>query len=331
MARKRRPGTEWLPERCYQGRSAYEYRAKIDGELKIIRLCSLAARQHVVWARYEEEKRKLEMSAGSVESLFNEFFESPECSKLSLGTIKQYQKNAKQLNKVFGRLQAKAIKPEHVRKYMDIRGQKHEVSANREKAFMSRVYSWAYERGKVPMNPCKGVRKFTEVARSRYITDEEYAAVYNQAPPILQAIMEISYCCAARKNDVLGLTNDKLLKEGILIKQGKTQKEQIKSWSPRLRAAIKLAQTSTPTSNFKYVICNRKGNKITDNVLDKIWDKARTEAGRKNPEMKTDFTFHDIKAKAISDYDGDKKKFSGHKSASMVDTYNRKIEIVDTH
>jgi len=331
MGRKRKEGDEWLPEHVYRGRSAFEYRPVIEGRRTTITLCSLKAKQHAVWNRYEEEKRKLEMTAGSLESLFEDFFKSPECSKLAGSTIKQYQKNAKQLNKVFGHLQAKAIKPEHVRKYMDLRGKSHEVTANREKAFMSRVYSWAYERGKVPSNPCKGVRKFTEEHRTRYITDEEYNAVYATAPPIVKAVMEISYCCAARKSDVLELTNEKLLKEGIEIKQGKTNKEQIKAWSPRLRAAIKLAQTSTPASSFKFVICNRRGHKVTEGSFDKQWQKARKEAAKKHEGMKIDFTFHDIKAKGISDYEGDKKKFSGHKSDRMVEVYDRKTEIVDTH
>lgn len=322
-----------MPEKVYRGRSAFEYRPKVDGQLLNIRLCSLDAKQHVVWNRYEQEKRKLELTSGTVESLFEEFFESPQCRKLALSTIQQYRKNAKALCKVFGHLQAKAVKPEHVRKYMDLRGRDHEVTANRERAFMSRVYNWGYERGKVPINPCDKVRTFSESARERYITDEEYKAVYDCASPLVKAVMEISYCCAARKSDVLGLTNKKLLDEGIKIKQGKTGKEQIKSWSPRLKAAIKLAKGSKATS-FKFVICNTKGHKVTTDAFDNYWNKAKSAAAEKHPSLEFDFTFHDIKAKSISDVDGtkaEKQKFSGHKTSAMVDTYDRKTEVVDTH
>ncbi|MGL6000866.1 MAG: hypothetical protein ACRCZ4_01915 [Plesiomonas sp.] len=44
-----------------------------------------------------------------------------------------------------------------------------------------------------------------------------------------------------------------------------------------------------------------------------------------------DFTFHDIKAKAISDVAGssrDKKRISGHKTEAKVAAYDRSIEIV---
>ncbi|EBV0764978.1 integrase, partial [Salmonella enterica subsp. enterica serovar Kirkee] len=43
-----------------------------------------------------------------------------------------------------------------------------------------------------------------------------------------------------------------------------------------------------------------------------------------------DYTFHDIKAKAISDFEGssrDKQIFSGHKTESQVLIYDRKVQI----
>jgi hypothetical protein len=44
-------------------------------------------------------------------------------------------------------------------------------------------------------------------------------------------------------------------------------------------------------------------------------------------------TFHDIKAKAVSDYEGstrDKQLFSGHKTENQVNTYDRKVKISPT-
>ncbi|WP_371419511.1 site-specific integrase [Hafnia paralvei] len=49
------------------------------------------------------------------------------------------------------------------------------------------------------------------------------------------------------------------------------------------------------------------------------------------PELSFDFTFHDLKAKGISDLEGsilDKQKISGHKTASQTALYDRKVEIV---
>ena len=41
------------------------------------------------------------------------------------------------------------------------------------------------------------------------------------------------------------------------------------------------------------------------------------------------FTFHDLKAKGISDFEGDKQLAGGHKSPSMTAIYDRKKHTVD--
>ncbi|HBB1303778.1 TPA: integrase, partial [Escherichia coli] len=135
------------------------------------------------------------------------------------------------------------IKPEHIRRYMDQRGLSSRTQANREKSFMSRVFRWGYERGYVQRNPCQGVKQFKEKARERYITDEEYQAVYEVSPDVVRVAMEIAYLCVARQSDVLSLQKDQLFDSGIYIRQGKTGVKQIKAWSPRLQKAIALARS----------------------------------------------------------------------------------------
>jgi len=55
---------------------------------------------------------------------------------------------------------------------------------------------------------------------------------------------------------------NKLLDEGIYIKQGKTNKAQIKRWTPRLRAAVELALKQQVTHNLLYVFADPKGIKF---------------------------------------------------------------------
>jgi len=42
------------------------------------------------------------------------------------------------------------------------------------------------------------------------------------------------------------------------------------------------------------------------------------------------FTFQDLKAKGVSEFEGDKKKASGHKSESMVAVYDRKLTEIES-
>ena len=120
--------------------------------------------------------------------------------------------------------------------------------------------------------------------------------------------MEIAYLCAARQSDVLSLKWDQIQERGVFIKQGKTGKEQLKLFSPRLLAAIEQARAQ-PISSVKWVICNENGNRYTRDGFNTNWIRVRN-ATIKAGALSESFTFHDLKAKGISDYaQGDKQEF----------------------
>jgi len=173
------------------------------------------------------------------------------------------------------------------------------------------------------------VRKFTLKAREVYISDEEYQAIYDEAVVAMKAAMEIAYLCAARSSDVRTLTLDQLSEAGIYIQQGKTGTKQIKAWTERLHAAVELAKT---LGGQKYLICSSKKEMYSKSGFADLWEDARSRAGEKLGR-KLVCTFHDLKAKGISDYEGssrEKQIFSGHKTESQVTVYDRKVRISPT-
>jgi len=319
MGRKRTKDS-WLPARVYKGKSAYEFRPIGGG---CIRLCPLDSSKAKVHKRFSEELEKLEKTSGTFEELALLYQDSEKFKKLSPRSQTDYLNYHKRVNKVFGKVDVNKIQPVHIRKYMDKRGKKSEIQANREKAYISAVYKWGFQRGKADGNPCKGVESFQEESRTRYITDKEYLAVYKAATAPLKIGMELAYLCAARKGDILNMTRSQLKKEGLYIKQSKTGKEQIKRLSPRLRAALKL---SAGKIKSMYLVHKADGGKYSVSGFDTLWKNAVETAGLKG----AGFTFHDIKAKSISDYEGDKQKFSGHKTPKQAQDYDRKIQIVDS-
>ncbi|EAB1772043.1 integrase [Salmonella enterica] len=330
MAGKRKnPADNILPPRVYRGKSKFEFHPATGGS---INLCSLDSPVSLVWAKYEAALKDFEEKV-NLTRLINEFFESADFNKLGNETQKDYKKYSKKLIPVFGKMLPDTIKPFHIRKYMDARGVSAPVQANREKAFLSRVFSWAYERGKVEANPCKGVRQFKEDGRDRYITDEEYNALYSVAPPVVKIAMELAYLCLARQGDVLGLKKAQLMPEGIFIRQGKTVVKQIKAWSDRLSAVIEMAKNlpAKPGVTSIYVIHQVNGHRYTRDGFNSRWQQAREEAQKKYPHLLLDFTFHDLKAKGVSDLKGslqEKQKISGHKTISQTARYDRKVKIV---
>jgi len=323
--RRNNPAHEKLPPRVYP--NGYSYVWKPTSK-ESVTLCRIAEGMATLWKRYEEELNQRER-AMTFRRLWEKFLAGAYYSELSARTQKDYLQHQKKLLAVFGKVLADSIKPEHIRLYMDKRGLQSKTQANHEKSSMSRVYSWGYERGFVKANPCLGVSKFKAPPRERYVTDDEYQAVLTVAPMSVFIAMEISYLCAARISDVLGLKWEQIRNEGIFIQQGKTGKKQIKAWNPRLQAAIEMAK-SLPSS--AYVISNQYGNRYAYKGFNEIWVEARNRANAISG-IDTDFTFHDLKAKGISDYEGssrDKQLFSGHKTEGQVLVYDRKVKITPT-
>ncbi|EDN7242828.1 tyrosine-type recombinase/integrase [Salmonella enterica] len=326
---RRKKEDSWMPPRVYRSRSAFEFKPKGGGT---IRLCDSSATQAQVWTAYEallNDRKDDNSLAGLVEA----FFRSSDFSDLAVDTRNDYRKYSVKVLSVFGKMLPDAIKPEHIRKYLDKRGLRSKTQANREKAFLSRVYRWAFERGMVKGNPTKGVRQFKEVARERYITDEEYAALYSVSPVIVQVAMELAYLCCARQKDVLEMKKSQFVSDGIIIKQSKTHVTQIKGWSTRLDTAIQLAKTLSlnPGMSSVYVLHQQSGSGYTRDGFNSRWRKAKELATATFPNIDFNFTFHDLKAKGVSDLEGnvyEKQVITGHKNVTQTARYDRKVKVV---
>lgn len=324
MGRKRAPGNEWMPKGVFFRPSGYYWKPGGTTE----KLAPADSTKAEVWVAYEKviEGRK---NILTFSQLWKKFLNSTDYADLAPRTQKDYLAHEKYLLAVFGEAEAKSIKPEHVRRYMDARGKKSRVQANHEHSSMSRVYRWGYQRGFVPGNPCVGVDKYPKPQRDRYITDEEYLAIYDCATDPVKAAMEIAYLCAARVSDVLKMDWNQIMDKGIFIQQGKTGVKQIKAWTDRLHSAVNLCRKSGEDGS---VIKTMYGERYSYKGFNEAWRKARNAAAEKIGRP-LDCTFHDLKAKGISDYEGsgrDKQKFSGHKTESQVLVYDRKVKISPT-
>lgn len=332
MGRPRKdPKDIQLPPRVTKNKYSYVWKPK--GTKKSISLGKIReTSMSKLWANYEKAKAERH-DVMTFAKLWGMFLDSPTFTELATRTQSDYRQHQKKLLAVFGKMKADDIKIEQVRIYMDKRGVSSKNQANQEVSSMSRVYGWGFERGYVKGNPCKGIRKFTLIDRDVYIPDEDYLAIYQHARTEIQVAMEISYLCAAREGDVFDLKVSDLMEPGIFIEQNKTGKKQIKEWSVRLRKAVEKARIHLVSrSAVGYVIPSPTGGRLNRKTFNTWWNDAKKEAektlGRKIPG-----TFHDIKAKAISDFEGssrDKQLFSGHKTESQVSTYDRKIKITPT-
>jgi len=116
----------------------------------------------------------------------------------------------------FGKLEPTAITPAMVQGYLELNANldpPRPVPANRERAGLSSCISWLIRTGKVPglvVNPCmraSGVQRNPESKRERYVTHEEYRAVYAAGNRSVRLAMELVYRTLQRPEvDVLAWT-----------------------------------------------------------------------------------------------------------------------------
>lgn len=334
MARKRtQQNHHALPKYVYIWRGWYTYREHLgQGKLgKYIKLCPETAPLSEVWQRYESitcigAPRK------TLDWLMRQYLDSPQFKEKSAHTQHGYQKNARQLSQtptksgdLFGTIDAERITPGVLRKYLDARTAP--VSANREIAFLSVCFSWAVERDLLKTNPCKDVRRNSEKARTRYVTEQEYRHVFELAGkwPHVQVAMEFAYLCRMRLCEVLDLRQSDMTETGVHVRRRKGSRDNITTWSPRLEAAVKISRALPMPAAIPinpHLIRGATGQKMTESGFQTLWQRLMAEAVEQGVER---FTFHDLKARGISNFEGDKQAASGHRSSKMVAVYDRKL------
>lgn len=325
-----RKSHNWLPDRVYLSHSgAYTFHPKSGGSKVIAPKGS--SRLEVMYA-YE----KLFSQDGSVGHLWKQYSKAERYINLKPATQRDYEGAWRALSPVFSKVEAQVLKPVHIRKYMDLRSSKKR--ANTERILLMNILAWGLEYNYLDSNPVKDVKPFLLKPRDRYITDDEYEAHFKSVSPTLQIFMELAYICGARGQDIRTLKMSDVLLEGLLIKQGKTGKAQIKVWNDRLTAVVNkaLAQRSARLEKLAhesmFLIVTTRGHAYTADGLKTLWAKSRAKIAKDTGSDKINWTFHDLKAKGISDFDGDKQNFSGHKSRNMMERYNRspdKTRVID--
>lgn len=354
MGRHRKTKTDnGLPPYVYLRKGRYvhiPYLGREGGKTKFgkeVRLCAGDAPKSKVWEAYEAIVKN--NPTDTLRWLLQQFLASEKFSILAAATKKKYTSAATTIaatttkdGRPFGDAQFSAITPGTVRKYLDRRAQEGAaVAGNRERATLSAAFSWAFQRDILPKgmaNPCHGVERNPERHRERYVTDDEYQYIYDLAatrtttPWYIRPMMEMAYLCRMRRCEILASTTADILDDGFDTRRAKGSRDAITTWSPRLRAAVDTArnrsrvvtplraQTATP------LFANDYGESIKEEAFTSAWGRlmrAAQAAAKKEKKEFLSFTFHDLKAKGVSDFDGDKKRASGHRSDAMVQVYDR--------
>jgi integrase len=196
--------------------------------------------------------------------------------------------------------------------------------ANRSLALLSKAMSlaevWKRPNSKQPLrplnsNPCVHVEKYKEVARNRYLKDEELAALGNalkRCDPMVAGAIKLLLYTGCRVSELLGLTWDR-----IDTKTGTAQLEDAKA-GPRdvqlsPQALIVLSELGTSEGPIF--------GSLTYSSLDKQWRRLRQGAGLGDARL------HDLRhtTGTLAGMSGANsfivRDLLGHKTLAMTDRY----------
>lgn len=342
MGRRRRRIYEWLPVGAYAKGRAFVYRQYI-GVLEgkpVFKpdqyLCSINAPRSQFWTAYE---RVTGVRKDTLAWLLTAYLESDQFKDKAERTRSAYKGYAATLKaqrvgrELFGDVELIRIDMVTIRTYLDnyrdSKGVRAPISANRQIQFLKSAWNWALERHRhVPPNPCTGVALNKQTARTRYVTQEEFAAFKATTTGYIPVFMELAYLCRARWSEIAKLKASDLLDEGVRLARAKGSEGEITAYTPRLHYATEQAKAHNPTAPIpitggKFLIHTKKGEPISQNAFQTAWGRAMRAWIAAGGER---FTFHDLKAAGYSDM---KMQSAGHRSGKMHKTYNRKLQIVE--
>ncbi len=342
-AKRQKKKAKW-PKYVYESKGHAiwrEYLGKVDGKYsfaKDVVLCKLPATDKDIWTAY---LRVTEQATDTLSWLLTTYHDSTHFQTLSKKSQEEYAGYKKKLESrpvkpsgTFGATPYSAIKRTTIRKYLDTYADKNgklaPVAANRHIQYLKAAYNWAMQRyDAVRSNPCEKVTLNKEKPRTRYVDDEEYTTAINAAmaggSPYVAAFMELAVLCRARRTEIASLTHKDIQQDGISLRRTKGSQGEITTWTKRLAGVVNYAKSlhsdaPTPISGA-YLIHDKNGKPITKRGFDSAFRRLMVKLKAAGIES---FTFHDLKAKGVTDH----KDHAGV-SERMKKVYVRKLSKVE--
>lgn len=234
----------------------------------------------------------------------------------------------------FQEFRANQVKPTDVTEFLK-QYKKTPRTFNLYRAMLQELMRFSEEKGHRPAgtNPCASIKPMKTKARSRYITDSELrrikvSAMYGKddkrtrSGPMICALIDMAYLTGQRIGDLLALEWSALGRDGILFEPAKTEESTgvrvLIEWTPRLRALVDRIK-AFKKRNLRVVFTTQEGQPYTYYGASTAWKRAVGRSGIKG------VTFHDLRAKAITDKD----RLEGRTSANKMGGHATEAQTAD--
>jgi site-specific recombinase XerD len=247
--------------------------------------------------------------------------------RLKPRTVQDYKSDSTLLTEYFGKMYPSDIQAKHITDYLEIGVDlERPIRANREKAALSSCMTWmlAHSHGNMVQNFCLVVPRNPETPRDRYITDDEYHAVFDLASPPVRAMMVMIYRTLQRPADVLSWTRRNISEvdgQRILsFRQGKTGRDMSIIMNKDMDDALAAMRAAREVEGMP-LICTQQGQHYTEMGLSSMFRRHVKDSGV------IDFALYDHKAKGATDMFSTGTSLEvicglcGHKSVKTTEIY----------
>ena len=356
-----------LPNNCYwdNSGSGHWYTTYKD-ETGRQRRCYIAGKHATLSDLHKIIEEQNGIKKDTFRWLSDLFMQSPELKQLAKNTQKGYRQSAKNIinhptrvKKLLGDTSLSKWDAPIVQKLVDqIAVRNGPTAANAALRYTRRLFRWGKNRGYISINHAEGVesakerKKQTLVSARTYTATLEYAKhcggmkpkTKGSAPAYLWIAMELAYLCRLRGIEVITLAEDKATNEGIICERTKGSRTNIATWNDRLKSAWNAAiehrnkiwkEKKRPIQHKKEnrpVIVGLDGCELKKSSFDTAWQRFIVKAIAEEVIKKEDrFSLHDLKRKGATDTKGtrqEKQLATGHKSAQMMDVYDKSVPVV---
>jgi len=295
------------------------------------------------------------------------FMDSDEFKELSLSSRTDYKYCSKiicshptKTYKLLGDIGVESWDSPLVQRLLDqLSKARGKSSANHAVRYIKRLFTWGKNRGYAKINPATGVEMAKEKPPQQLVTDEVYfrflayakhcgsmkPKTAGSAPDYIWMVMELAYLCRLRGIEIVTMTEDSFLSDGLVCKRVKGSRDNITILNKRLKVALNAAisRRNKIWEASKYpvplkienrpLIVNVSGDALKKSTFDSAWQRLVVRAIKDNVISEEErFAPHDLKRKGITETAGnraDKKEASGHKSDASLDVYDKSIARVD--
>jgi integrase len=318
MAGKRRRDKH-LPPRVYLKGDTYYYVETIGATRKWIRLADNYAEMLIALG-----KREIVTDPDAIDTIAKlaTLYEREEFGALAPKTRAGRRQQFKKLLKVFGHMAPEEVTPADVFKHWKTRGRT--VQARHEVRGLSVLMTYARQIGaRNQSNPCFQLQLPQPKHRTRYVTDEEFFAVRDLAPPMIKYAMDLAVIAGMDQSTIRRLERKHLTDEGLMFERGKTGAFQLIEWNDDLRATVERIKRLSPQVR-QVLIANRRGRAYTLDGFQSQWQRVMRKAREAGLAL---FHFHDLRAKSASDSESDQQAADrlGHGDVKLTREVYRRL------